>query len=234
MGEHWLPGNPPIPLVTRASARARRLSLRVSRTDGSVTLTLPQGTPLREGLAFARDREVWLRRTLAEIRATLVAQPALAFGATIPYRGAPVTLVPAQVRRPVIQGTNLLLPDGEDRIGARLQAFLKATARDALASAADRHAAFLGKSYGKLTLRDTRGRWGSCTARGDLMFSWRLIMAPDPVLDYVAAHEVAHLAQMNHSPAFWAIVGQLFPGHVAARDWLRANGSSLHGLKFAT
>lgn len=232
MGEHWLPGNPPIPIVTRASSRARRLSLRVSRTDGSVTLTLPQGTPLREGLAFARDREVWLRRTLAEIRTTLVTPPALTFGATIPYRGVSVTLVAARVRRPVIEGTDLLLPDGEDRLRARLQAFLKATARDALASAADRHAAMLGKTYGRLTLRDTRGRWGSCTVRGDLMFSWRLIMAPDPVLDYVAAHEVAHLAQMNHSPAFWEIVERLFPGHVAARNWLRTNGSTLHVLKF--
>ncbi len=232
MGDHWLPGNPPILINTRLSSRARRLSLRVSRADGSVTLTLPRGTPLREGLAFARERETWLRRTLAELRTSLVAPPVLAFGVTIPYRGMPVTLVPARTRRPVIEGTNLLLPEGADRIGARLQAFLKASARDALASAADRHAALLGRAYGRLTLRDTRGRWGSCSGRGDLMFSWRLIMAPDPVLDYVAAHEVAHLAQMNHSPAFWAIVDQLFPDHADAREWLRTHGSTLHQLKF--
>lgn len=143
-----------------------------------------------------------------------------------------MTLLPAQVRRPVIDGTALLLPQGEDRIGARLQAFLKATARDALATSADNHAARLGRTYGRLTLRDTRGRWGSCTSRGDLMFSWRLIMAPDPVLDYVAAHEVAHLVQMNHSPEFWAVVERLYPDHAAARDWLRANGSALHAFRF--
>jgi predicted metal-dependent hydrolase len=208
------------------------MSLRVSRTDGSVTLTLPRGTPLREGLAFAQDREVWLRRTLSEIRSSLVAPPVLTFGTAIPFRGALVTLLPAQVRRPLIDGTALLLPRGEDQIGARLQAFLKATARDALATSADRHAARLGRTYGRLTLRDTRGRWGSCTSRGDLMFSWRLIMAPDQVLDYVAAHEVAHLVQMNHSPDFWAVVERLYPDHAAARDWLRANGSALHAFRF--
>ena len=82
------------------------------------------------------------------------------------------------------------------------------------------------------TLRDTRSRWGSCTAKGDLMFNWRLILAPPPVLDYVAAHEVAHLAQMNHSPAFWAEVARLFPAHLEARRWLKTQGSHLHRYRF--
>lgn len=232
MGEHWLPGTPPIPVTVRKSARARRLSLRISRADGAVTLTLPPGTPIREGLAFAADREVWLRRHLAEIQAGLAAVPRLRFGASIPFRGSAVELVPANVRKPTIDGSSLLLPEGSDRIGARLQAFLKSTARDRLARAVDTHAEKLGRRYGRITLRDTKGRWGSCSSRGDLMFSWRLVMAPDEVLDYVAAHEVAHLVEMNHSPAFWSVVTRLFPGHEAQREWLRTHGTSLHALRF--
>ena len=83
-----------------------------------------------------------------------------------------------------------------------------------------------------IALRDTRSRWGSCTAQGRLMFSWRLAMAPDGVLDYVAAHEVAHLAHMNHAPAFWAEVGRLMPDWTARRDWLRRNGAALQAWQF--
>ena len=82
-------------------------------------------------------------------------------------------------------------------------------------------------------MRDTQGRWGSCTAAGDLMFSWRLILAPDAALDYVAAHEVAHMAQMNHSPAFWSVVAKLFPDYGAQRAWLRRNGPDLMRYDFS-
>ena len=128
------------------------------------------------------------------------------------------------------EGT-LDLPGGPDRLGPRLGAFLRATARDRLAAACDRHAGTLGRPYRRLTLRDTRSRWGSCTAGGDLMFSWRLVMAPPEVLDYVAAHEVAHLARMDHSPAFWAVVAGLCPAHEGPRAWLRERGGELHRLR---
>src|SRR5690606_4279045 len=111
-------------------------------------------------------------------------------------------------------------------------AFLKTVARDRLATASDRYAVALGRPYGRLTLRDTRSRWGSCSAAGDLMYSWRLVMAPAEVLDYVAAHEVAHLAEMNHSPAFWDVVARLCPDYRRHRTWLRANGGALHRVRF--
>ena len=94
------------------------------------------------------------------------------------------------------------------------------------------YAARLGKGYTRLTLRDTRSRWGSCTSDGGLMFSWRLIMAPPSVLDYVAAHEVAHLAQMNHSPAFWAEVTRIYGDFDPPRQWLRTHGADLHRYQF--
>ncbi len=115
---------------------------------------------------------------------------------------------------------------------ARLRAWLRTRARERLADASDRHAARLGMPYRRLTLRDTRSRWGSCSAQGGLMYSWRLVMAPGDVLDYVAAHEVAHLAEMNHSPAFWNTVARLKPGYETPRRWLRENGAALHRYRF--
>ena len=126
----------------------------------------------------------------------------------------------------------LLVPDDPEKLGPRLAAYLRALARDRLAAASDRHAAALRRPYRKITLRDTRSRWGSCTAQGDLMYSWRLVMAPPEVLDYVAAHEVAHLAQMNHSPAFWAVVERLYGDWRPARRWLQVEGASLHRYRF--
>ena len=114
----------------------------------------------------------------------------------------------------------------------RLRAWLTDLARERLTAAADRHAAALGRRYGRITLRDTRSRWGSCSAQGALMFSWRLVLAPPQILEYVAAHEVAHLAEMNHSAAFWAHVNRLYGPHAAPRRWLRGHGAELHRYQF--
>lgn len=228
MGQHILPGNPPIPVALRRSARARKLSLRVSRLDGRVTLTLPRGVPDREGLSFLQSREDWLRGHLSNVRTE--AEPQL--GGTILFAGESVPILAGAVKRLQFKDNSFILPDDPSRVSPRLLAFFKTRARDRLAAASDHYAAALDRPYRKLTLRDTRSRWGSCSAQGDLMYSWRLIMAPPQVLDYVAAHEVAHLAEMNHSDRFWAVVDRLFPDHAACRRWLRTNGESLHRVRF--
>ena len=225
MAELILPGEPPIRIRSRALAGARRITLRVGAADGVVTLTRPRGLPESKALAFVRAREGWLRETLA-------AQPArvaVGTGVLVPVEGAP---------RPVLEGAararlgadGLHVPAG--RAGPAAAALLKALARDRLAAAADRHAAALGVAWGPLALRDPRGRWGSCSAAGRLMFSWRLAMAPPGVLDYVAAHEVAHRVRMDHSPAFWAVVERLRPDWREARDWLDVEGPGLHRFRF--
>ncbi|GGL70242.1 M48 family metallopeptidase [Wenxinia marina] len=229
MGQARLVGNPPIEVTVRRSARARRLSLRVSRLDGRVTLTLPRRTGEAEGLAFVAEREAWLRRHLADI--ALPAAPAL--GLTLPVEGVPRLLVPGRGRAPVLGADTLAVPGAEDRLGPRLAGFLKTLARERLSAASDRHAAALGRRYGRLTLRDTRSRWGSCSHQGDLMYCWRLVMAPPAVLDYVAAHEVAHLERMDHSPAFWEIVARLCPDHARHRRWLADHGTELGRWRFA-
>nr|WP_246849500.1 SprT family zinc-dependent metalloprotease [Rubellimicrobium arenae] len=225
--DHILPGDPPVAVSLRRSARARRLSLRISGTDGRVTLTLPLRARLGDGLAFLREREGWLRDHLAQAPTLILP----AFGRTIPFEGRDLLLCPGEGNRIAIDGDRLLVPSGGDRLAARLSAFLRAAARDRLAAACDRHARSIGRSYTRLTLRDTRSRWGSCTADGHLMFSWRLVLAPPEVLDYVAAHEVAHLARMDHSPAFWTLVEGICPDFERHRDWLRVEGIGLHRLR---
>ena len=228
MGHRVLPGNPPLPLTLRRSARARRISLRVSSLDGRITLTLPRGVAEAEGMAFARAKERWLRAQSAARPATV----AVGHGATLPVEGRLVTLAPGPGRSVRADGALLLVPGEGAQAGARVQGWLKALARERLAAAADRHAAALGRPYARITLRDTRSRWGSCSSAGALSFSWRLVMAPPEVLDYVAAHEVAHLAEMNHSPRYWAVVRDLCPGYEAPRRWLRENGQELHRYRF--
>lgn len=224
-----LPGHPGIEITLRRSSQARRFSLRVSRLDGRVTLSLPARAREGEALAFAAGQADWIRRMVERAGRAVAAGP----GAALPFEGRMVTVTPAQIRAPRIEGEALLVPEGAGAPGARVQAFLKVMARQRLSECADRHAGMLGRPYLRLTLRDPRSRWGSCAADGSLMFSWRLIMAPPEVLDYVAAHEVAHLAEMNHSEAFWAVVAGLMPGYAQHRAWLKKNGTALHGYRFA-
>lgn len=228
MNDPVLPGDPPIPLVLRRSARAKRISLRISQLDGRVTLTLPKRLAEGEALAFARSKEGWIRKHLAARGVDV----AVGLGAQVPVGGHVLEVVAGAGRRVQIGEAQIAVPGPADRVGVRLGAYLREVARDRLAGACDDYAARLGKPYARITLRDTRSRWGSCTSDGGLMFSWRLIMTPPEVLDYVAAHEVAHLAQMNHSPAFWAEVARIYGPYAAPRRWLRQHGSDLHRYRF--
>lgn len=224
-----LPGDPPISLHLKPSARARRLSLRVSRLDGKVTLTLPRGASRRHALNFANDQVGWIRRQLENQTDHIRPMP----GQSIPFLGVERPIIAAKLRAPRLTDAGIEVPKHDpDRTPARLMGFLKTEARAALSEAASRHASALGHPHGRITLRDTRSRWGSCSSAGDLMFSWRLIMAPPEVLNYVAAHEVAHLEEMNHSRAFWSLVEQLCPDYRAPRDWLHDNAPALHGYRF--
>ncbi|MBB05927.1 MAG: zinc metalloprotease [Pseudooceanicola sp.] len=228
MGQHVLPGNPPVEINLKRSGRARRISLRVSSLDGRVTLTLPQGVSDRAGLAFAAEKSDWLRRNMA--RHGGVEQ--IAYGTRLPVAGVPLILSPGTGSRVRIEEDRLIVPGDPDRLCARLTGYLKTLARDRLAEASDRYAGQLGRRYTRLTLRDTRSRWGSCSSQGALSYSWRLILAPGDVLEYVAAHEVAHLAEMNHSVRFWAVVTDLYGPYDTQRRWLRTEGTALHRYRF--
>jgi predicted metal-dependent hydrolase len=223
-----LPGNPPLDVILRRSTRTRRFSLRVSRLDGTVILSLPARARVADAMEFARSHEPWLRETLAKLP---LADP-IGPGAILPFEGHLLTLLPGEGRSPRIAGTTLLIPGDPAQMAIRTASFLKFMARERLVTASERYAAMLGVRFSRITLRDTRSRWGSCSSQRALMYSWRLIMAPAAVLDYVAAHEVAHLVEMNHSPAFWAIVTRLCPEWQRHRDWLRQHGQELHHYRF--
>ncbi|MEP2718933.1 SprT family zinc-dependent metalloprotease [Pseudophaeobacter sp.] len=228
MSAYHLPGEPPVPLVLRRSARAKRISLRISALDGRVTLTLPARLPAREALEFAAEKESWIRDHLAR-------HPALvevAIGSRVSIEGQQRLVVAGQKRGVRLTPNEVMV--GGNSPARSLERYLKELARDRLAAASDHYAAQVGRSYAKLSLRDTRSRWGSCSSAGTLMYSWRLILAPPEVLSYVAAHEVAHLVEMNHSADFWAVVAQLCGDSSAARQWLREEGSSLHRYRFDT
>ena len=193
-----------------------------------MTLTLPRHAPANKALAFAQEKADWIRARLAERPEEVAA----VIGARLPVDG--MDLVVARGRRSrLLPGLGRIeVSERAGDVGAAVAGVLKAHARDRLAAASDDFARDLGKTYTKLTLRDTRSRWGSCSTQGALMFSWRLILAPPDVLDYVAAHEVAHLAEMNHGPRFWATVERLWPHYRTHRKWLRENGESLHRFRF--
>ena len=227
MSVHRLHGNPPIDVLIKKSARAKRLSLRVSRLDGRVTLTIPQRSPLREGISFLQEREIWLRTHLIK----LAPMASVRAGGAVPYQGYELPIVAGAVKRTALRDGALHVPD-EVSAGARARAFLKLRARDELAAASDHYAAQLDKRYNRLSIRDTRSRWGSCSSDGVLMYSWRLIMAPPEILHYVAAHEAAHLVEMNHSSRFWAVVARICPDFEDHRLWLKKNGDSLHRVNF--
>jgi predicted metal-dependent hydrolase len=221
---------PGVDVIWRRSARARRFSLRVSRLDGRVTLTLPARAREAEAAAFLRGQADWIRQTLAGMPAALGVP--VAVGMRLAIEGRDLAVVQGSGRSIRVEGAQLVVPGDPARAGARIGAWARVLARDRLAEASTRHAAALGVRWTALALRDTRSRWGSCSPDGRLMFSWRLILAPPRVLDYVAAHEVAHLVEMNHSPAFWAVVDRLFPGWQAERAWLRSEGAALHRYRF--
>lgn len=223
-----IPDMPDLEVTLRRSPRARRVSLRVSRADGRVVLSMPAGASEKAALAFAREQTDWLRKALAG-----VALPqAVRFGARVPFEGNELELVPARLRSPRIEAGQLLAPEDPARLGIRVETFFKHAARARLQRMSETYSDQIGRQFSRITLRDTRSRWGSCSQDGALSYSWRLIMAPPEILDYVAAHEVAHLVRMDHSPAFWHVVEGLRPSYKSERAWLRREGSRLHAVRF--
>lgn len=226
MGQIVLDDNPLDGIILRRSNRARRMTLRVSQIDGKVTLTLPDRASEREASAFLKTQRNWLDRARSRVATPETVQ----IGGALPFEGRSYRIVAGQTRRPLIVDDTLRAP--ERGTAGAIKGWLKARARAVSLHRIEYHAARINRPVGRLSLRDTRSRWGSCSSDGNLMLSWRLIMAPPDVLDYVVAHEVAHLAEMNHSAAFWSVVAGLCPDYEAPRAWLRAEGTALHRFRF--
>jgi predicted metal-dependent hydrolase len=215
-----------VPVSIRISERARRVGLRVDPAERQVELVLPRGVSEQTGLQFLAAKRAWVA---ARLEALPQAVPFVE-GAVVPLLG-----VPHCIRReldPVAPPVRIV--HGEIRVrgdpvhlGRRIRDHLVAVARAELVRRARQLAARIGRDVMRINVRDTRSRWGSCSGRGSLSFSWRLIFAPEPVLDYVVAHEVAHLVEMNHGPRFWALVERLAPGSAEPRAWLKRHRNRL-------
>jgi predicted metal-dependent hydrolase len=208
------------PISIRISPRARRIALRINAAERTVELVLPPGVPKSHGLRFVQSKREWIAAHLAAL------PPSVPFaeGAVVPVLG-----VPHRIRREVdASAPPVVIVDGEIRVRGeaahlprRVRDFLEGKARQELALRARRVAARIGRDIAQIRVRDTRSRWGSCSGRGNLSFSWRLIFAPERVIDYVVAHEVAHLAEMNHGSRFWRLVESLSPDSATSRAWLK-------------
>jgi predicted metal-dependent hydrolase len=220
------------PVEVRRHPKARRLTLRVSRTRRAVIVTLPTQCDLDEADSFLHRNIAWVRERLDNLPSAVP----FTDGAFIPLRG--------QAHRIVFCGKNrdrspVAVKDGspypELHVGGRpehaprrLKDWLCSEARYDLDARVRWHAQSLGLRPKKIAVRDQSSRWGSCSTTGVLSFSWRLILAPERILDYVARHEVAHLREMNHGPRFWALVGNELPDMEEAKRWLQIYGMDLH------
>jgi predicted metal-dependent hydrolase len=208
--------------------RARRLIVRLDRKGEAVTVTVPPRASRKEALAFVERSRAWISGRLAK-------QPqAIAFAphSEIMLRGIAHVIISDPGKRGLIHisadPSLIVVPGDAVHLKRRLTDWLKREAKRDLLAASDRHARAIGVSFRKLSIRDQASRWGSCSADGGLSYSWRLILAPPHVLDYVAVHEVAHLKHMNHGMRFWRLVLAHCPEAGEARNWLRRHGAGLH------
>ena len=223
-----------LPLTIREHPRASRMTLRIEPGGGALKLSVPTGMSDGEIDRFLQRHHGWLSTRLK----SLPKPSSVEEGGTIPIRGVAHRIERTGKLRGVSEtGTSngeavLYVGGAAEHLGRRVVDFLKKQARTDLEAAVARHTAELGRKATAIQVKDTKSRWGSCSSTGRLSFSWRIVMAPDHVLDYLAAHEVAHLQEMNHSPRFWALCRKLCPGTDKARAWLKKNGSGLHAIDF--
>jgi predicted metal-dependent hydrolase len=193
--------------------------------ERGVEVVLPQRAPERAAAAAISELRPWIERRVREVgraRALVAAR-----GATAPYLGEELRVVPESGRKRVHRhGDTLLVPQGKERLPA-VERWYRRLARDEVATRLDRACELAGSSYSKLTIRSQRTRWASCSPSGAMSFNWRLMLAPERVLDYVVWHEVCHLKVLDHSPRFWSLLARHCPDYREHARWLRRNGATL-------
>lgn len=217
-------------VALRRHRQARRYTLRIQAATRAVVLTMPLRGSVREATAFAQKHGAWIAARLHRLPQTLP----FIDGAVIPLRGEPHRIAHRKSRGTVwpeteASGEKLLCVAGHaPHVSRRVTSYLKREARRDLEAASRRYARDLGLRIKRISVRDQSSRWGSCSSTGVLSYSWRLILAPPYVLDYLAAHEVAHLVEMNHSMCFWRLLARICPETKRAKAWLDAHGADLH------
>lgn len=218
-------GEEVLPLVIKRHNSAKRICLRYNPTQHAISLTLPRHTRVSVGLDFLITKSQWLIDTLEEMPSKKQIKP----GVVIPILGRRIRIKhDARMRGWLLSDDMLLLSGDRDQFPERATYALKKIAAGEISALAHDYAAQIGKRIARISVRDTRSRWGSCSSTGNLNFSWRLVFAPREVMEYVVAHEVAHLRHMNHSQNFWNLVECLCPDYEVAKEWLRLHGKHLY------
>jgi len=219
----WLSDGVAVPLRVRTHPRARRIALRIDAAGEGIEMVLPKRSSRADALRFLEASRGWIEARLA----ALPPRVAFADGASIPVMDIPHVI---RAMGAVRGHGPVWIEDGELRVAGdpaflarRTRDFLRDLAKRELSTRAEKLAVSIDRTIERVTVRDTVSRWGSCARGGNLSFSWRLIFAPENVIDYVVAHEVAHLVEMNHGVRFWRLVEQLHPGAKARRLWLNRN-----------
>ena len=219
-----------IDISFRRHAQARRLILRLGNEANSAVVTVPKGVTRAQALDFVRRSSGWLQSRLDRPDKRSALKP----GHTVPLRGENHEIRHHPVRRGVVAADPVAkiiqVPGDLPHVGRRLADWLKTVAREQLVASSERYAAAMDVSFRRISIRDQKSRWGSCTADGNLSYSWRLILTPPDVLDYVVAHEVAHLKHMNHGPQYWRLVLKHCPHANSAKKWLKAHGQDVHRI----
>jgi predicted metal-dependent hydrolase len=218
-------GDVSIPLSVRRSAQARRIGLRIDPATRGGVLTLPLRCPLREGLRFVTLKALWLRNRIA-----LLPEPVpFSAGVVLSLCGETVHIEHRPGERGGVwrEGQRIVVTGAAEHLARRLTDWFKQRAREDLGARTRRKADILGQAVRRVAVRDTRSRWGSCARDGSINYSWRLVFAPEFVIDYVVAHEVAHLRWRGHGPRFRAAVDRLTAHRRDAEDWLRRFGTGL-------
>ena len=227
MTKIFLEDEPDLEIFLRRNSNSRRITLRISALDGKITVTGPNNVDYKELKSFAESKKTWLKSKRKSFEPPILVSE----GIKIPIGGIDTKISFGDLQRPKKVGS-ILFVCKQKPVSTQVKKYLKEICRSHFDFTCRGFAERLGSKFRKITLRDTRSRWGSCSNDANLMFSWRLIMAPEDVLAYVAAHEVAHLKHMNHSKDFWETVEYLFGPYKNERTWLKQNGSSLHRYKF--
>jgi predicted metal-dependent hydrolase len=218
-------GDRSIPLVFEKNDRARRIIIRLDH-GGTIVVVLPARATKEDGRRFALSNRGWIQERLAHMPEPL---PFL-HGVSIPYLGIDHRIRHRLAKRGVVwrEAGEIHVAGRPEHLPRRVEDWLKQEARHELERRALQKAEELGKRIRRIGIRDPRSRWGSCSPEGAINFSWRLILAPRFVVDYVVAHEVAHLRELNHSNRFWRLTEALCPDMDRARDWLAIYGPGLH------
>ena len=217
--------NEQVPLNVRISARARRIKIRLEASR-QLTLVVPKQLEAQQALTFLKQEEAWIDRQLTRLEKPVELKP----GVTLPLYGEEHILV----HDPALRGLGaredgvLILSGSAEFFKRRFEDWAKKDIKGYLRENVDVYSRKMGVRAGRITVRDQKSRWGSCSSKGHLNFSWRLIFMPRHVSGYVIAHEVAHLVHMDHSAAFWALVESHYPEMKSAKMWLKKNGSSVH------